>query len=85
MVGTQYLGTGASPLVFQSIWQAAQLVKSPDPGFKTVYDQWLAVFSKSYNDTIRPQYAIYLHVHGLTLYSHCQMCCFQNLQPWLGE
>ena len=58
LAGTKYLGVGSTPLIFQTIWDATKLVKSPDPDFKTVYDQWLSVFSKSYNGTVKPQYAI---------------------------
>ena len=58
LAGTKYLGVGSTPLIFQTMWDATQLVKSPDPDFKTVYDQWLSVFSKSYNGTVKPQYAI---------------------------
>ena len=62
LAGTKYLGVGSTPLIFQTMWDATQLVKSPDPSFKTVYDQWLSEFSKSYNGTIKPQYALLLRI-----------------------
>ena len=52
LAGTKYLGVGSTPLIFQTMWDATKLVKSPDSDFKTVYDQWLSVFSKSYNGTV---------------------------------
>ena len=55
-LGSHYLGVGGTPLIFETVWQATKLVKSPDPGFDTLYDQWLAAFSKTYNGTLKPQY-----------------------------
>ena len=53
-LGSQYLGTLANPLMYRSIWEAAKMVKSPDPSFSSVYDQWLDVTSKNYNGTRKP-------------------------------
>ena len=53
-IGTQSLSTAANPLLYEPIWKAAGMVKCPDPGFNTVYDQWLHFSSKDYNGTTKP-------------------------------
>lgn len=52
--GNQYLKAQASPVLFNTLWQAATLVKCPDEKFTTVYDQWMHFTSKNYNGTTRP-------------------------------
>jgi hypothetical protein len=58
--GSEFLSTQANPLIYQPFWAATQMVKSPDPKFETVYDQWLNIHSKDYNGTTKPTYVHYL-------------------------
>ena len=62
-IGTLSLKTQANPLLYETVWKAARMVKCPDPGFNTVYDQWLHFSSKDYNGTTKPQYVVITPLH----------------------
>lgn len=44
----------ATPLMYSVLFQATEMVKSENPGFDTVYDEWLYYTNTTYNGTLRP-------------------------------
>ncbi len=52
--GNLTFGAAATPLLYNALFEATKLVKSENPGFDTVYDEWLYYGNTSYNGTVRP-------------------------------
>lgn len=52
--GSTFFQASANPLLFVPLWRAAEMVKCPDPGFTTVYDQWLHFTPHTYNGESKP-------------------------------
>ncbi len=73
--GNLTFSAGATPLLYSALFQATKMVKSENPGFDTVYDEWLYYSNTSYNGTLRPMvgdlgsgsdYAPFLQSHGIS-------------------
>ena len=46
--GTELFAAGASPLLYEVMWGATSMVPSPNPGFTSVYDEWMNTSSALY-------------------------------------
>ncbi|KAL5481828.1 hypothetical protein EMCRGX_G022079 [Ephydatia muelleri] len=57
VAGSTFLSAGANPLLYKVIFSAAKLVKCPNPGFDTLYNEWLHYTSMDINGTIEPKIA----------------------------
>ncbi|KAL5481832.1 hypothetical protein EMCRGX_G022084 [Ephydatia muelleri] len=73
--GSSYLYIGASPLLYQVIYSAAKMVKCPNQGFDTLYDEWLQYSPVTLNGTTQPEiyslgagsdFTIFLQLMGIS-------------------
>ena len=54
--GNQSFYANASPLLYETVWEATKMVDSPTRQFSTVYDSWLNVSQAMYlGDVSRPK------------------------------
>ena len=65
----------ANPLVYEVMWKAAAMVKSPNNASETIYDEWLRSSKKVYNGIFRPEitnlgsgsdYTMFLQSQGIS-------------------
>ena len=55
--GNRTFAAAATPLLYNPLFEATKMVKSENPGFDTVYDEWLYYSNKTYNGTLKPMVA----------------------------
>ena len=73
------MSVSATPLLYETMWAAAAMVKCPNEGFDTLYDEWLNASKKRYNGVYKPtiynlgsgsDFAGFLQLRGISSSSH---------------